>query len=140
MVLYNVADCAHFLVKCATTLHAKILGHCDLHTLDMIAVPDRLQKGISKSEKHHVVNGRFAEIMVDPEDVSLPKSLQQNGVELDCRIQVAPEWLLDDYPGSASAIGLSELLDYRAEYGWRNRQVMGRMLGVAELLAKRLER
>src|SRR3954453_12340588 len=116
MILHNVTDRTHLFKKSATTLHAKILGHRDLHTLPMVAIPNWFQKGICKSEKHHVVNGRLTEIVVDPKDISLPKRLQQNRVELDRRSQIAPEGLLDDHARPACAIRFRKLLDDQPEH------------------------
>ena len=42
MVLHHVADGADLLVKAAAALHAEILRHRDLDTIDEIAIPDRL--------------------------------------------------------------------------------------------------
>src|ERR1019366_3382409 len=55
VVLNYVADGPRFLVKLATALHAKGLGHGDLHAVDVIAVPDGLQKAIGETEDDEVL-------------------------------------------------------------------------------------
>ena len=46
MILDHVADGAGLLVESAAALHAEALRHRDLHALDVLAVPDRLQERV----------------------------------------------------------------------------------------------
>ena len=42
MVHHHVAKCADWVVEVATILHAEVFRHGDLHTVDVVAVPDGL--------------------------------------------------------------------------------------------------
>ena len=68
MVLDDVADGADLVVELAAALDAEILGHGDLHALDVIAVPDRLEEGVGEAEIEQVLDRFLAEIVVDAED------------------------------------------------------------------------
>ena len=67
MVLNDIADASHFIIKATTPAHAEILGHCDLHIFDVVPVPNRLQKAIGKAEIEKVLQRLLAEKMVDAE-------------------------------------------------------------------------
>ena len=68
MVLDHVADRAGLFVKRAPALHAERFGHRDLHALDAIAVPDRLEELVGEPEREDVEDRFLAQVMVDPED------------------------------------------------------------------------
>ena len=63
---------------------------------------------------------------------------QQDRVELARRREVVAERLFDDDARALRAVGLRELLDDGAEQHRRDREVVRRMLRVAELLAQRV--
>ena len=50
VVLDDVADGARLLVELAAPLHTERLGHRDLHALDVVLVPDRLEEGVGEPE------------------------------------------------------------------------------------------
>ena len=51
VVLHHVADRAGLVVERAAALHAEVLGHGDLHALDVVAVPERLEEGVGEAEE-----------------------------------------------------------------------------------------
>ena len=61
MVRHHVAQRAGLLVEPAALLDADRLGGGDLHMVDVIAIPDRLEKAVGKAQRHDVL------------DVSLPR-------------------------------------------------------------------
>src|SRR5882672_8508069 len=65
MVLNNVADGSGLIVETASTLDAEVLGHGDLHTLDISAVPKRLDKSVGETERQHVVDRALAQVVAD---------------------------------------------------------------------------
>jgi hypothetical protein len=77
MVLQHVADRADVVVKRAATLHAEILGHGDLHALDVVAVPHRLEHGVGEAEIQQVLHRLLAEVVIDAEDRLFGKHLMQ---------------------------------------------------------------
>ena len=76
MVLYDVTNGTDLFVKTATTLYAESLGHGDLHGVDEIPVPDRLEEGVGKPEVEKVLHCLLAEIVVDAEDGGLREILR----------------------------------------------------------------
>ncbi len=96
MVLNHIADDAGLFIGLAASLDAEILGECDLHVLDVMAIPDRLEKCVRKTKVEDVLNRFLAQVMIDAEDVGLGDVLVQGGVERSRRRQIAAERLLDD--------------------------------------------
>ena len=81
MILNYIANGACLLVKGTPPLDTEVLGHGDLHTLDKITIPERLDKCIREAKDQHVVYGSFPQIVVDAKDISFVKSAQQNLVQ-----------------------------------------------------------
>ena len=96
VVLEHVADRPDGVVERAAALDADRLGHRDLHTAHVAAVPDRFEQRVGEAEHEEVLDGLLAEVVVDAEDVRLGEHLVEHDVELVGRAQVAPERLLDD--------------------------------------------
>ncbi len=136
VVLDHVADRPGFFVERAATLHAEDFGHRNLHTLDVVAIPDRLEDLVGEAEEEQVLHGRFAEVVVDAEDRLLVEVFVHDLVERERRGQVAAEGLFEHHAGAGGAFRFAELLGHGAEEHGRDCQVVGRMLGRAELLAK----
>ena len=102
MVLDDVADRAGLVVEAAAALDAEVLGHRDLHALDVLAVPERFEERVREAEEQHVVDRALAEVVVDPEDVALVERAEQDPVELARRGEVLAERLLDDDAGAVA--------------------------------------
>src|SRR5262245_43918455 len=139
MCLHNVSNRASLIVEDAPALDPEIFSHGDLHALDMVAIPERLQERIRKAEVANVMDRQLPKVMVDAEDRRLLKSRQQGLVELPGRGEVRPERLFDDDAGVPRAPRLPELFDDRSEQCRRNGKVVRRTLGRAELFAELLK-
>src|SRR5438132_14378661 len=96
MVLKDVANRARLLVERGSPLDPDRLGDRDLHVVDELAVPDRLEDAVREPEREHVLDGLLAEVVIDPEDLALLEPLRQQPVPLPRRGQVVPEPLPDD--------------------------------------------
>ena len=59
MILDHVADGAGLVVEGASALDAEVLGHGDLHALDVVAVPERLEEALAKRKKSMLCTGRL---------------------------------------------------------------------------------
>ncbi len=140
VVLDHVADRAGLVVERPSALHAEVLGHRDLHALDVVAVPDRLQERVGEAEEEHVVHLLLPEVVVDPEDRALRELRGENPVQLHGRREVGSERLLDDDARVLRAAGGAELLHDLAEEHGRDGEVVGRPLRAAQLLPDRRER
>ena len=126
VILDHVANGAGFFVEGTAALNAEVFGHRDLHALDVLAIPDRLEDGVGEAEVEQVLHGRFAEIVVDAEDRRLVEVFEDRFVERDRGGQVAAKGLFDDHAGAFGAAGIAELLGDRREEDGRNGEIVGR--------------
>ena len=67
MVLDHVAGGADAVVVAGAAADADVLGHGDLHVVDVVAVPDRLEQLVGEAQRQHVLDGLLAQVVVDPE-------------------------------------------------------------------------
>ena len=104
MVLDDVARCADAVVVSGAAGHADVLGHRDLHVVDVVGVPDRLVHRVGETQRQHVLHGFLAEIMVDAEHARRVEHLGDHTVELLGAGQIVAERLLDDH-ATPSALG-----------------------------------
>ncbi len=51
--------------------HAHRLGHGDLDVIDIVAVPQRLENRVGKTEDEDILDGLFAQVVVDAVDLIL---------------------------------------------------------------------
>jgi hypothetical protein len=73
MVLYHVTDRADSIIEAASSFNAECLCHGNLHTIHIMAVPDRLQERIGEAKEQQIVDRLFPEVMVDTKDLWLGK-------------------------------------------------------------------
>ena len=99
VVLHEIAQRPGVLVVPRPTLDSDVLRRGDLDVVDEVAVPNRLEQGVGEPERHEVLDGLLAEVVVDPEDLRLLEDLEHPLVQLAGRGQVVPERLLDHDPG-----------------------------------------
>ena len=103
MVLHHVAQRARLLVIRPARLHADRLAHRDLHVVDVLAVPERLEDAVGEAQDQDVLDGLLAEIVVNPVDLPLAEHPRDQPVQLLGALEVAAEGLLDDDPREAVA-------------------------------------
>ena len=58
-------------------------GNGDLHMVNVLAIPDRLEDAIGKAENQQVLHRLFAEIMVDAVDLRLGEGAGDLVIERD---------------------------------------------------------
>ena len=71
MVLDHVAQHAGLVVVAAALADVDFLGHGDLHVVDVVAVPHRLENRVGEPQHEQVLHRLFAEIVVDAVDLLL---------------------------------------------------------------------
>src|SRR5579872_4585174 len=81
MVLHHIADYTHLFVETAPAFYTQSFGHCDLYTLDVVAVPYRFQKRVRKAEVEQILDRFFAKVMIDPENRRFGEGLAKRSVE-----------------------------------------------------------
>ena len=98
VVRYHVAQRARMIEITAASFHAYRFRHRDLYMVDVAAVPDRLENSVGESERHDVLHGFFAEIMVDAVNLFLVSYFQQLLIQLLGRFQIVPERFFNHNP------------------------------------------
>ena len=96
VILQHVAAHAGGVVIARARFHAHRLGHRDLHVIDVVAIPDRLEDGVGKAEDDQVLHGFFAQIVIDAIDLFFGKDVMHLLIQRHGRLQIAPEGFLDD--------------------------------------------
>jgi hypothetical protein len=99
MVLHHVAECPGHVVVVGAALHSERLSHRDLHVVDAVGVPQRLEKGVGKPGDEQVLHTLLAEVVVDAEDLLLVEDLTDRVVDRPCGRQVVPDRLLEHHTG-----------------------------------------
>ncbi len=140
MVLNDVADRAGFVVERPSALDAETLGHRDLHALDAVSVPDRLEELVGEPERQDVEDRLLAQVVIDPKNARLRKGCVEDFVQLSGGSQVSTERFLDHHAGVLGATGFGQILRHVVEQtGW-DRQVVDRPGRAVEHLAQLGER
>src|ERR1700676_1974993 len=103
MILQNIANGAGFFVEFPSSRNAKRLRHRDLHALDVIVVPDGLEKGVRKTENEPIFDVFLAQIKVNAKNGRFGKDGVQRGVEFLSRSEIAAKGLFEDYAGILGA-------------------------------------
>ncbi len=66
---HHVAERAGRLVEAGALAQAQRLRHVDLHVVDEVAVPDRLEQPVGEAERQDVLRRLLAQEVVDAEDL-----------------------------------------------------------------------
>ena len=82
VVLEDVAARAGLLVERAAALDAEVLGHGDLHVVDVAPVPERLEDAVAEAEDEQVADRLLAQVVVDAVDLRLVEDAHDRVVEL----------------------------------------------------------
>ncbi len=69
MVRHHVAQRAGGVVEAAAMADADLFIDRDLHMVDVIAVPDRLEHAVGEAQHQDVLHRFLAEVMIDPVDL-----------------------------------------------------------------------
>ena len=130
VVLDDVADDAGLLVELAAALHAEALGHRDLHVLDVVAVPDRLEERVGEAEVEDVLHRLLAEVVVDAEDAT-PREDARAASAFSSRADARsrPNGFSTTTRASSAQPACASCSTTRREHARRDRQVVRRALG-----------
>ena len=105
VVLHHVAQRARGIVVGAPPFHPEVLGHGDLHVVDELLVPERLEDAVGEPHDQDVLHRLLAQVMVDAVDLLLREDLERAAVQLPRRFEVMAKRLLDDDAGPWSPRG-----------------------------------
>ena len=67
VVLDDVPGDADAVEVAGPAADADVLGHGDLHVVDVVVVPHRLEQLIGEAQRHQVLHRLLAQVVVDPE-------------------------------------------------------------------------
>ncbi len=105
---HHVAERPGRLVETDPLAQGECFRHVDLHVVDEVAVPDRLEQAVGKAERQDVLRRLLAEEMVDPENLALVEHLVQLGVQHHGARQIGAERLFHDDAGPFDQPGRAE--------------------------------
>ena len=137
---HHVAIGAGLLVEGDAIADVERLRHVDLHMVDEIAVPDRLEQAVGEAEGEDVLRRLLAEEMIDAENLLFGEHLVQGVVERDRALEIGAERLFHDDPRSAGEIGLAQHFDRRQRGVRRHAQVVDELDLLVEGLLRLLDR
>jgi hypothetical protein len=91
VVDHHVPKGADLIVVTTPQADSVAFRHGDLHVVDVVAIPDRLEDPIRQAKRKNVLDGLFAQIVVDAVDLRFLEDLLDLAIELAGAGQVGPE-------------------------------------------------
>ena len=82
MILHHVAQSTSLVVESTSTLDAHILYCRDLHALDVVAIPERLEDTISKTQSHDILHRLLSEEVIDTIELMFVEGLPVDLIQL----------------------------------------------------------
>ena len=124
VVLHHVAQRAGAVVVGAALADAERLRDGDLHVVDPVAVPQRLEEGVGEARDQEVLDALLAEVVVDAEDVRLVEDPAHGLVDPLGGGEVGADRLLEHDAGAVGGqADLVEVVADGAEEGGRDGEV-----------------
>ena len=133
---HHVAIRAGRFVEPGALAEPERLRNVDLHVVDEVAVPDRLEQSVGEAEREDVLRRLLAQEVVDPEDLIFGEHLVQLGIQRHRARQVGAERLFHDDPGPLDEIGFAEHAHRRQGGAGRHAQVVQPTALAAEFLLR----
>ena len=128
MVRHHVAQRAGRIVIAAAASDGERFRDRDLHVVDVIAIPDRLEQSVGEAQHQDVLHRLLAEIMVDAENLILLENAEKLLIERPRGSEIGAERLLDDDAPPGAVVlprqaGLAEMAADRREARRRRCQI-----------------
>src|SRR5262245_65885963 len=96
MVRDHIAERSGQLVELAPFLDPDCLRRSDLHMIDAVAVPNRLENPVGETKCRDALDRVLSEKMIDPEDLVLAEDTQDACIQCARGVEAMAERLLDD--------------------------------------------
>ena len=96
MVLNNVTRSTDAVVVASTTAHTNVFSHGDLDVVHVLCVPQRFKQLVCKAQSQDVLNGFFAEVVVNAEDGVRREDRFNDCVQFTSSLEVTTKRLLND--------------------------------------------
>src|SRR4029079_11129747 len=139
VVLHDVANGAHFLVKGTSAFDTHFFRHRDLYAVDDRWVPERFEERVGEPEIEEVLHRLLAEIVVDAEDGVFREHAVQRARERHRRSEIPPKWFFHD-EAAARAADRTQPLHDGSEHAGRYGHVQQRLPRRSELRTQSIER
>mmetsp|Transcript_4173 Transcript_4173/g.15289 ORF Transcript_4173/g.15289 Transcript_4173/m.15289 type:complete len:394 (-) Transcript_4173:383-1564(-) len=97
VILHDIANDAVMVKVSTSALGAKIFAKVDLHVTDVVAIPQRLEHDVGKSQHGEIFNQLLSEVVIDTIRLLFAQLLRQSRSEFTRGRQISPEWLLDNH-------------------------------------------
>src|SRR5437764_9114559 len=97
--------------------------------VDEVSVPDRLENAVGEAEGQDVLDGLFAQVVIDAEHLRLAEHRTDGVVKVPSRLKIHTERFLDDQTNEG-ALGASLVQPRRAKLG---RDVLEQFGGCREI-------
>ncbi len=121
--------------------HIDRFGYRDLHMFYVVAIPDRLENGVGKTEKEDILGRFFAKIVIDAVHLPFFEDAVDQPVKLLSRRQIAPKgFFYNDAPPPVLFIHhamLPQLLHYGHVQVWSDGQVIQAVGNILFFLAEK---
>jgi hypothetical protein len=101
---HHVLERPGAFVEARATLQRQLLGNVDLHVVDEVAVPDRLEQAVREPERQDVERRLLAQEVVDAEDLLLVEDLVDRRVQGLRTGEIGAERLLHDDSGTLDEV------------------------------------
>jgi len=98
VTLNHVAERSRRFIKNRRALDAKRFRTTDLHVIDVIPVPKRLENAVPKTQHEQVLNGVLAQIVIDAVDLLFVEDVEDNLVQsfAEAKISFSRKGLLNN--------------------------------------------
>ena len=123
MVDDDVTQRADRVIEVPAILDAEVLRQRDLHALDVVAVPHRLQHPIAEAQKQDLLETHLPEVMIDPVQLGLIHILVKLLGQRGGGGAIVAERLLDHHTRGVSQPGLRKPLDDGREQERRDLEI-----------------
>src|SRR4051795_13028541 len=91
----GAAPRARLVVVAGAAADPDVLGRRDLDVVDVVAVPDRLEHEVREPERHHVLDGLLAQVVIDAVVLLLAEDVLDDVLELARGLEVEDEAVID---------------------------------------------
>src|SRR5690606_31295034 len=139
VVLNDVAQAAGAFIESAARFDTKGFRQRDLDTVDVIPIPDRLEKRIGEAKIQDVHDRFLAQEVIDAVNGLFWENRAGNAIQVVCGSEVAPERFFKNHAGACRQARGRQTGDYRGKQRRWNGQIMHRPLRLAQGLLQTTE-
>ena len=110
MVLHHVAQRADAIIEINTATNAELLGNRDLHMINSATPPQWFKKRVCEAQCEQVLDGLFAQVVIDAIDLVLSETSTDLVVYFGRRRKISPQRFLEN----DAAVGRYQAIHFEA--------------------------